>query len=71
MAWGAIRRVDLEPAQCSDPDCEADHGYAGTVTADDFSIRVSAAADGTDAVERLLSFARTLSQSTTQSTTQS
>ncbi len=71
VAWGAIRRVDLEPAQCSDPDCEADHGYAGTVTADDFSIRVSAAADGTDAVERLLSFARTLSQSTTQSTTQS
>ncbi len=67
VAWGAIRRVDLEPAQCSDPDCEADHGYSGTVTADDFSIRVSAAADGTDAVERLLSFARTLSESTTQS----
>jgi len=63
VAWGAIRRIDMEPAQCADPDCEADHGYAGTLTADDFSIRVSAAADGADAVQRLLDFARVLSES--------
>jgi len=64
VTWGAIRRVDLEPAQCSDPECEADHGYAGTLTADDFSLRVSAAADGAHAVERVLSFARALAEST-------
>ncbi len=64
VAWGAVRRVDMEPAQCADPECEADHGYAGTLTADDFSMRVSAAADGADAVQRLLAFARTLSDST-------
>lgn len=64
VAWGAIRRVDMEPAQCADPECEAAHGYAGTLTADDFSLRVSAAADGAHAVERLLAFARTLSEST-------
>jgi hypothetical protein len=53
----------MEPAQCADPECEADHGYAGTLTADDFSMRVSAAADGADAVQRLLDFARALSES--------
>ena len=62
VAWGAIRRLDLEPATCADPECEADHGYTGTVTTDDFSLRVSAAADGADAVERVLDFARALSQ---------
>ncbi len=64
VAWGAVRRVDMEPAQCADPECEADHGYSGTLSADDFSIRVSAAADGSDAVERLLAFAGALSEST-------
>ena len=61
VAWGAIRRIDTEPAQCPDPECEADHGYTGTLTADDFSLRVSAAADGADAVARVLRFARRLS----------
>ena len=64
VAWGAIRHVDLEPAACADPECEADHGYTGTVTADDFSLRVSAAADGAETVQRVLEFARTLSQAT-------
>ena len=26
LGWGAVRRLDLEPATCGDPDCEADHG---------------------------------------------
>jgi len=64
VAWGVIRRLEVEPTQCPDPDCEADHGYSGALTADDFSLRVSAAADGAEAVQRLLSFARTLSEST-------
>ncbi|GAA4822962.1 DUF5998 family protein [Nocardioides caeni] len=61
IGWGAVSRVDLEPAACGDPQCDADHGYTGSVTADDFSLRVSAAADGPDAVGGLLSFAASLS----------
>ncbi len=61
IGWGAVSRIDLEPATCADPECEADHGYTGTTAADDFSIRVSSAADGAEAVQRLLDFASTLS----------
>jgi hypothetical protein len=64
IGWGAVHRVDLEPAGCNDPECEADHGYAGTLSSDDFSLRVSAAADGSDAVDGLLSFAASLSART-------
>lgn len=61
VGWGGVGRIDLEPAGCGDPDCEADHGYTGVVASDDFSIRVSAAADGSEAVANLLSFAEALS----------
>jgi hypothetical protein len=64
IGWGAVHRVDLEPAGCNDPQCEADHGYTGTLSSDDFSLRVSAAADGSDAVPGLLSFAGSLSART-------
>ncbi|MGJ9412522.1 DUF5998 family protein [Aeromicrobium sp. CF4.19] len=67
IGWGAVSRIDLEPAQCSDPECEADHGYTGNLTGDDFSLRLSAAADGGSALERLLEFARVLSVATTGS----
>ena len=36
----------------------------GTITADDFSLRVSQDADGEDAVQQLLSFVRVLSDAT-------
>ncbi|MCW2857457.1 MAG: hypothetical protein JWR52_3072 [Marmoricola sp.] len=64
IGWGGINRIDLEPATCSDPQCEADHGYTGVVASDDFSIRVSSAADGQESVDRLLAFADSLSAST-------
>ncbi|MBO9520493.1 MAG: phosphodiesterase [Nocardioidaceae bacterium] len=64
IGWGGINRVDLEPATCSDPQCEADHGYTGVVASDDFSLRVSSAADGQNAVDRLLEFAASLSAAT-------
>lgn len=64
LGWGGVQRVDLEPAGCDDPECEADHGYTGVLASDDFSLRVSAAADGSDAVTRLLSFAEQLSART-------
>ncbi len=61
VGWGGINRIDLEPAACSDPDCDADHGYTGMVVSDDFSLRVSSAADGQGAVDDLLVFAESLS----------
>ena len=64
IGWGAVGRIELEPAVCSDPACEADHGYTGSISADDFSLRVSTAADGVGAVDRLLAFARDLSAAT-------
>jgi hypothetical protein len=67
IGWGAVSRVELEPATCGDPECEADHGYTGSMTADDFSIRVSSAADGRDAVRDVLAFASALSSVTATS----
>ena len=64
IGWGGVARLDLEPAGCSDPECDADHGYTGVLASDDFSLRVSAAADGGDAVAGLLSFAASLSART-------
>jgi hypothetical protein len=64
IGWGAVGRIDLEPAGCSDPECDADHGYTGVVTSDDFSLRVSAAAEGPEAVADLLDFADALSART-------
>jgi hypothetical protein len=59
-----LSHLEIEPAHCGDESCEADHGYLGTITADDFSLRVSQAADGEDAVRQLLSFGRELSDAT-------
>ncbi len=64
IGWGAVSRIDLEPAACADPACEADHGYTGVLGSDDFSLRVSAAAEGPEAVGELLEFARSLSART-------
>jgi hypothetical protein len=66
IGWGVVSRVDLEPATCGDPECEADHGFTGTTTLDDFSLRVSEAGDGSDGVARALEFARALSRATTR-----
>jgi hypothetical protein len=64
IGWGGVGRIDLEPAACSDPSCDADHGYTGTLAGDDYTLRVSAAAEGADAVGGLLAFADALSART-------
>jgi hypothetical protein len=64
IAWGAVSRIELEPATCGDPECDADHGYAGMLAGDDLSLRISAEADGADAVSEALTFARALSAAT-------
>jgi hypothetical protein len=65
IGWGSLTRVDLEPASCADPDCEADHGYTGTLAADDITVRLSAEAEGEGAVRAAVEFARVLSAATT------
>jgi uncharacterized protein DUF5998 len=64
IGWNVLSHVELEPAHCGDENCEADHGYSGTITADDLSLRVSEAADGEEAVRQVLSFAGALSEAT-------
>jgi hypothetical protein len=64
IGWGAVSRIDLEPAACGDPNCDADHGYTGNSTADDLSLRVSDAGDGPDTVRQTLAFAQALSEAT-------
>ena len=64
IGWNVLSHVELEPAHCGDENCEADHGYLGTITADDLALRVSEAADGEDVVRQLLAFARSLSEAT-------
>ncbi len=64
VGWGTMRRVELEPAGCEDPQCNADHGFTGTVAAEDLTIRASVAADGLTQIRRLTAFARALQRST-------
>ena len=66
LGWGGVSRIELDPAGCDDPNCEADHGYAGAVSSDDLQIRVAAAAEGRDAVMRLLTFVDALSTATSR-----
>ncbi len=61
LGWGAVSRLDLVPATCGDPACDADHGFEGTVASDDISLRISADADGDMALAGAMNFARTLS----------
>lgn len=64
VGWGAVSRLDLEPATCGDPQCDGDHGYTGMIAAEEFSLRISASAEGPDAVAQLLDFSRALSAAT-------
>ncbi|PFG19533.1 DUF5998 family protein [Serinibacter salmoneus] len=64
LGWGAVKRLDLEPATCGDPQCEADHGYTGTASPDDLVIRVSGLAEGQAALDAAIRFAGVLSAAT-------
>lgn len=68
VSWGAMRRIDLEPAGCPDPTCEADHGLTGTMVPDDLIVRMSAAADGSERVAALIGLTTRLQQVTGQGT---
>lgn len=64
VGWGAVSRIDMAPARCADENCDADHGYQGTVTADDVQVRVAVAAEGNEAVGHLVGFGVALSAAT-------
>lgn len=64
IGWGAVQTLDLQPATCGDPECEADHGYTGSLSPDDVVVRVSAHAEGKDALAAAVAFARSLSAAT-------
>ncbi|MPV38982.1 DUF5998 family protein [Georgenia subflava] len=64
ISWGTAQSMDLVPATCGDPDCEADHGYTGTMTPEGVEVRVSAHAEGSGALAGALGFARALSGAT-------
>lgn len=65
ISWSGGQRVDLAPAGCADPQCDADHGYTGTLQKEDVVMRVSAEADGLQAVDEARDFARALRKATT------
>lgn len=65
VGWGSVKRIDLEPASCGDPECDADHGLTGSSANDDLSVRMSQAADGEAGVAQLLAFAEALADITT------
>lgn len=56
VTWGGTRRVDVEQGWCEDPQCQADHGWTGTAAPSDLALRVSALADGAEAVGAALDF---------------
>ncbi|WP_265444016.1 DUF5998 family protein [Flexivirga meconopsidis] len=61
ISWGSVSRVDLLPATCGDPSCDADHGYEGSITGDDIALRVSADADGDSNLRQAQAFSSALS----------
>jgi Family of unknown function (DUF5998) len=64
IGWNVLSHVELEPAHCGDETCEADHGYLGTITADDLTLRVSEGGDGEEAIRQVLAFVSALSDAT-------
>lgn len=56
LVWGAARRLDLGPAACEDPNCDADHGWTGMQVPNDLTVRMSPVGDGDSNTRRLLDF---------------
>lgn len=64
IGWNVMSHLEIEPAHCGDSTCEADHGYVGTITADDLTLRLSETADGEEGVRQVLAFVAALSEAT-------
>lgn len=64
IAWNAVRRIDIGPAQCPDPNCEVEHGMTGNSSPDDILLRIASDAEGIDAVRAAITFGQRVSQAT-------
>lgn len=62
LGWGTVSAIDIMPAQCADPQCDADHGYEGTIGDDDITLRITAEVDGEATLAQAKQFAATLSR---------
>lgn len=60
IAWSGGQRLEMGPSSCGDPQCDADHGFSGTVVQEDLALRISAEAEGLQAVADAKAFARAL-----------
>ena len=60
IAWTGSLHMELAPAGCQDPQCNADHGFTGDARREDIAVRVSATAEGPESVQRAPDFARAL-----------
>lgn len=60
LSWAGGARLEFVPNLCEDPNCDADHGYMGTRVVEDLVLRIAGKADGPHAVEKALTFSRTL-----------
>ncbi|MET4001454.1 MULTISPECIES: DUF5998 family protein [Arthrobacter] len=60
IAWSGGQRVEMGPASCGDAECDADHGYSGSIAQEDIALRISAEAEGLQAVADAKAFARAL-----------
>ncbi|MBB5513803.1 hypothetical protein HD598_002490 [Neomicrococcus aestuarii] len=67
-SWSGSQRADLVPATCGDPQCDADHGYQGTLPKEDMVLRVSVEADGAAKVDEARRFARALRAASVRAT---
>ena len=58
--WGTQRSLDLEAAECADPDCPADHGFQGSQICEDVAFNVSREINGQAKVDQTMAFLRQL-----------
>lgn len=45
LRWGANRTLDIRPASCDDPTCEAEHGFIGMSAGEDGDVLLDATLD--------------------------
>ncbi|MFW0155241.1 DUF5998 family protein [Rothia sp. P6271] len=60
IAWTGAQRLDLQPADCPDPQCQTNHGYTGLAVCEDISLRISSTADGEESVRQACNFVQAL-----------
>ncbi|SER62328.1 hypothetical protein SAMN05443377_10439 [Propionibacterium cyclohexanicum] len=60
IGWGAVRHFEIVPAHCSDPECQAEHGFDADEVNEDITMRMSPTADDPASVARLEGFATRL-----------